>query len=175
MITDKDLKKKFRQTWSNLVYRCTNPSDKRFSYYKNKGVCIRWIEYQNFEEDMLSSFVKHIVEYGIKETTIDRINNNKGYSSENCRWATWEEQQENSKNKKVSPKLYICKFCEKEIWSKYPKKYCNRKCMGNSQRIYEGLTRRERWKNRNRIKYHNDPVYREKRKLYLRKHYALSS
>ena len=45
--------------------------------------------------DMLPSYLKHCEEFSIKETTLDRINGNNGYSKSNCRWATYKEQNNN--------------------------------------------------------------------------------
>ncbi len=44
---------------------------------------------------MYASFIKHVKEHGIKETTIDRINPDGNYSKQNCRWATWRVQWDN--------------------------------------------------------------------------------
>ena len=75
--------------WQAMKTRCYN---KNFHAYPNYGargitVCERWLaSFENFYEDM-----------GEKPCgkSLDRINNDKGYSKENCRWATNEEQQRN--------------------------------------------------------------------------------
>jgi hypothetical protein len=76
------------QVWLNMMSRCHRPKAKDFSRYGARGifVCDRWKQVQNFIEDM-----GHPPE-GMQ---LDRIDNLKGYSKENCRWATRSENQLN--------------------------------------------------------------------------------
>jgi len=79
--------------WSAMIQRCENPKNKRYKDYGGRGikVCAEWHDPAVFIEWALASG------WG-KGLTLDRIDNDKGYSPDNCRWATWKEQQRNKRN-----------------------------------------------------------------------------
>lgn len=82
-----------------MIQRCTNPNRTGYESYGGAGitVCERWRTFANFLEDM--------GERPIGYTSIDRIDNTKGYEPGNCRWATDEMQHTNQRHsgpKKVS-------------------------------------------------------------------------
>jgi len=92
-------KTRFYKIWLGMKSRCFNKNNARYKCYKGRGitVCDRWLDFNNFKEDMYESYTKHVEEYGEKETTIDRIDNDKNYEKDNCRWATWSEQSKNKR------------------------------------------------------------------------------
>ena len=77
-------------TWKNMRQRCNNPHNKRYSSYGGRGIgiCDEWNDYQVFHDWMM----EHGWEPGL---TLERIDNDKGYSPDNCRIATWKEQVRN--------------------------------------------------------------------------------
>ena len=80
--------------YKNMLTRCNNKNNKYFHVYGGRGVkvCKRWNTFENFVEDMDGGW-----SYGL---TLDRIDNDKGYSKNNCRWSTMKEQQNNRSNNK---------------------------------------------------------------------------
>jgi hypothetical protein len=82
----------------NLVQRCTNSKNPAYSRYGGKGISVdaSWLDYEVFK---LWAYKAGYSEF----LTIDRINNDKGYSPDNCRWVSYQIQARN-KGKRTNTK-----------------------------------------------------------------------
>lgn len=81
------------RSWSSMIARCTNPMHHQWKDYGGRGikVCEEWTIFENFFSDMGER---------PKGKSIDRIDNDKGYNSKNCKWSTRTEQNRNKRNSK---------------------------------------------------------------------------
>lgn len=80
--------------WCNMRARCENPRNSSYANYGARGitVCKRWRKFSNFLADMGEAPI------GL---TLDRRNNNRGYSKTNCHWITRGEQQRNRRSNRL--------------------------------------------------------------------------
>lgn len=74
-------------SWRSMMSRCYNQNAKNYKYYGGKGICVcdEWKSPETFGVWACSSG-------WFKGATLDRIDNSKGYSPENCKWSTKKEQ-----------------------------------------------------------------------------------
>lgn len=105
------------QVWADMRSRCSNPNNKHYKDYGERGitVCDAWSDFSNFISDMGPA---------PQGRSLDRINNEKGYGPENCRWATPKEQGRNRRtNKQVTifGKTQCVKAWAEDLGISYPR------------------------------------------------------
>lgn len=76
--------------WKDMLHRCSNKNHHAYKYYGNRGIKVskKWLLFSNFILDMGEP----------KGKSLERRNNNKGYSKNNCFWATKKQQANNRRS-----------------------------------------------------------------------------
>lgn len=87
-------------TWQKTLSRCYNTNDNAYSNYGGRGirVCKRW----------KASFGAFLEDMGARPSSshsIDRIDNSRGYSPDNCRWTDRKSQNRNARSNVLTPEL----------------------------------------------------------------------
>ena len=79
-------------TWRTMIHRCCNTNRKDYKYYGERSIKVdsRWASFENFINDMYPTFKEGL--------TLDRVDNDKKYCKDNCRWATKIMQSRNRRN-----------------------------------------------------------------------------
>jgi hypothetical protein len=82
--------------WAKMRQRCENPNSKDYKNYGGRGigVCEQWSDFSIFYRDM--------GDRPSEAHTIERVDNDKGYSPDNCIWATRDVQARNKRPRKLA-------------------------------------------------------------------------
>ena len=99
-------KTRINNIWNGIKNRCNNDRVTNYDTYGKLGVSIdpNWQNsFISFYNDMYDSYIEACNLYGEENVSIDRIDSNKGYCKENCRWASKKTQANNTtRNIKVN-------------------------------------------------------------------------
>lgn len=83
--------------WKNMIARCEQPERADFCWYGGRGICVC----EEWKNDFLN-FKKWALQNGYADQlTLDRVDNNKNYSPDNCRWANISMQARNRRNNHI--------------------------------------------------------------------------
>jgi phage shock protein PspC (stress-responsive transcriptional regulator) len=79
-----------RPLWKNMLNRCQNPRNPAYPNYGARGIGVdpRWLDFETFLADMGPRPGGY---------TLERLDNEKGYSPDNCEWATRRDQNRNKR------------------------------------------------------------------------------
>jgi hypothetical protein len=73
-------------SWESMKRRCDDINHLNYDHYSQLGYCAEWGKFENFLKDMGER---------PEGMTLDRIDGARGYSKDNCRWATKTTQSHN--------------------------------------------------------------------------------
>lgn len=84
-------------TYQGMLYRCNNPSSRNYKNYGGRGIRV--------SDEWENSFEQFLADMGPrpKGHTLDRLDNDKGYTKYNCRWATRKQQSCNRRVGATTP------------------------------------------------------------------------
>lgn len=91
-VTHRQTYTRLYKIWECIKKRCNNPNVLTYKHYGGRGiaVCDKWLHFEGFWEDMKEDYADNL--------SIDRIDNNKGYFKDNCKWSTRDEQSNNKRS-----------------------------------------------------------------------------
>lgn len=124
---------KLYRVWLGIKDRCGNPKNVSFSRYGAIGInmCKEWEDFALFK--------KWAEDNGYKDgLSIDRIDNKKGYSKDNCRWADNFVQANNTKKNlfiEISGERFTIAQLARRFGIKYHKFYCAIKSKNGRERL----------------------------------------
>ena len=92
---------RFYATYCNIKARCEDSKNISYKHYGAKGIKNEFKDFLSFKKYLYKSYLKHLKKFGQRNTTSGRIDGNKNYSAENCRWETYKEQANNRSNNRL--------------------------------------------------------------------------
>lgn len=93
-------KTRFYRIYKRMKVRINNKNTKEYKDYGGRGIKVSesWQNnFFDFKNDMYESYLSHVIKKGEKDTTLERIDVNGNYCKENCKWATYKEQNLNKR------------------------------------------------------------------------------
>ena len=134
---------KLYNTAINMIKRCTNPNDTHYKDYGARGitVCEEWLDVATFIAWAEKTYPK------LEGYTLDRINNDKGYSPENCTWSDKTTQAINQRIMKNNKSGYVgVRYHSRDgVWTAYISVNNTRKHIGQFDSKEEAVQARDNY------------------------------
>lgn len=125
--------------YTNIKTRCYNKNSAAYKDYGGRGitVCDSWLGIDGFD-----NFVTDMGERP-KGYSIERIDNDKGYSPQNCKWATHFEQSINQRVRKNNHSGYTGVLRTNNTWTAYIRRKHIRRYLGSFKTLTEAVEARK--------------------------------
>ncbi len=134
---------RFYHTWKHMVQRCNNPKSAMYKHYGARGitVCEEWLDVRNFITWAESTHPN------IEDVSLDRIDNDGGYSPENCTWSDKTTQAINQRIMKNNKSGYVgVNYHKGNVkWAAYISVTNTRKHIGSFLTIEEAVLARDNY------------------------------
>lgn len=134
-----NMHKKIYTTWVNMRQRCFNQNHAEYHNYGGRGIsiCEEWEDFDRFLQDV-----------GLPEhpsLSLDRVDNNKGYSKDNCRWSCKSVQSYNKRSSKsnTSGKIGVSWCKQTGKWRSTIKINNKFICLGRFKQLEDAVAVRE--------------------------------
>ena len=153
---------KFYQTWYDMKYRCYNTKRQEYKWYGARGitVCDEWLDVTNFVAWVEKTYPN------IEGYTLDRIDNDKGYSPENCRWVDKSTQVINQRIRRTNTSGYVgINWVESKLkWVSRINVEKKRIWLGDYKTIEEAILARDNYITQNNLQYKLSTDYVKEKK-----------
>ena len=134
---------RFYDTWVNMIARCINSNNPKFYMYGARGitVCEEWLDVATFIAWAEKTYPN------IEGYTLDRIDNDKGYIPENCRWVDKSTQSINQRIMKNNKSGYVgvSYYSKTRVWTASISINNARKYIGAFKTIEEAVLARDNY------------------------------
>lgn len=131
------------RSWEGMRSRCNNPTNARYQQYGGRGITVDplWESFEHFLADMGECPLDY---------TIERVDNSKGYSKSNCKWASYTEQNKNRRTPKnnTSGVKGVSFIKSKGVWQTIVKVQGRAKNLYTGADFFEAVCVRKRFENR---------------------------
>ena len=133
----------------SMIQRCTNPNSTSYKYYGGRGItiCDEWLDIATFITWAESTYPN------IEGYTLDRIDNDKGYSPENCRWVDKTTQAINRRMQKNNTSGVVGVRLRKNKWISIIKVGSKEQWIGSFITKEEAILARDNYIVENKIPY----------------------